>query len=382
MEYLTYSLISSDDPIDDSRHYYATIANYTEAVLSEANNSEIINVVLDYQNFLAATGLEKVRSRSEYILEALLIGVLWNEYIQHAVAFSPYFNGLFALLRSLRNIAVLKPLADFSQGVAVTVLLTKKADKDCKCYSISDFSKLIQWLSATNDFAGQVIRIKKWEKFFKSVPAEVGYLLKMISDFGAWFSEKSQVELGSFTQNVNSFLNTNYHKRRWREDLILCGRSEAQYHLSMIGAEIMNRAFREDFLKAKNKTVLLPACMSKNTTSCRAVQDKRERVCVGCTGDCAVKRLRDLGNKHGFSILVVPHSFEYKRYLRIWSGHHDTGFIGVSCVLNLLEGGYAMKHYNLAGQCVLLDYCGCSSHWYEAGGPTNLDEHQLLRLIK
>lgn len=47
----------------------------------------------------------------------------------------------------------------------------------------------------------------------------------------------------------------------WRKDVIFCVSRRAEYHLNMVGAEIMNRAYRERFIKTPKKAVLLPACM-------------------------------------------------------------------------------------------------------------------------
>ena len=62
------------------------------------------------------------------------------------------------------------------------------------------------------------------------------------------------------------------------------------------------------------------------------------------------------------------------------SENKNTGYIEVACVLNLLEGGYAMKNLELPAQCVFLDYCGCINHWHPLGTPTNLNRKHLKNI--
>jgi uncharacterized protein len=55
--------------------------------------------------------------------------------------------------------------------------------------------------------------------------------------------------------------------------------------------------------------------------------------------------------------------------------------VGVTCILNLLTGGYEMKRLNIASQCVFLDYCGCKKHWDNDERPTTLNLQELIDVI-
>ena len=54
--------------------------------------------------------------------------------------------------------------------------------------------------------------------------------------------------MGSSTEEVNGFLILANEKYRYR-DYISCRKKEVEYHLNMVGAEIMNNSYREEFLK-------------------------------------------------------------------------------------------------------------------------------------
>ena len=51
----------------------------------------------------------------------------------------------------------------------------------------------------------------------------------------------------------------------------------------MVGAELMNRAFREEYNKTKAKVVLVPGCMrGRLPEECEAKKVKEGLLCQGC----------------------------------------------------------------------------------------------------
>ena len=69
-----------------------------------------------------------------------------------------------------------------------------------------------------------------------------------------------------------------------KEDVIFSARPRVEYHLNMVGAEIMNRAFRDDFMKTKRKAVILQACMRYfPKPQCKARSNGLSCECAECT---------------------------------------------------------------------------------------------------
>ncbi len=60
---------------------------------------------------------------------------------------------------------------------------------------------------------------------------------------------------------------------------------------------MLNRAYREEFLKTKEKRLLLPACMRLNFNNCKACETKNGYVCEKCTKSCKVNMYTKLGGK-------------------------------------------------------------------------------------
>jgi hypothetical protein len=196
-----------------------------------------------------------------------------------------------------------------------------------------------------------------------------------------WFEEESLFCMGRFTPNVDAFVVKNRDSYKWREDQFSCLRSRAEYHLNMVGAEIMNRAFQMEFLAAERKTVLVPGCMRiRSAEECEGVKTHDGVRCSSCEPKCNVNQLRLLGLKQNFDVCVMPHSTDLSRWAAK-PGDPSSAVVGVACLSVLVQGGWELKRCNVPAQCVLLNQCGCKKHWDQVGFPTELDIRELKRII-
>ena len=161
---------------------------------------------------------------------------------------------------------------------------------------------------------------------------------------------------------------------------MFCNRKEVEYHLNMVGAEIMNNAYREEFLKTKEKRLLLPACMRlKDEYNCKAIKTDEGYICANCNKNCHVNKYDELGKTYGFKTYIIPH--ESSISIKKKFNYGDIGIIGVACILNLISGGLKAKNIGFIPQCVYLDYCGCKLHWDQAGIITDINLNKLLYTI-
>ncbi len=187
--------------------------------------------------------------------------------------------------------------------------------------------------------------------------------------------------IGKYTRNVEKFINVNRNRYKWREDRISCTRTRLENHLNMAGAELLNRAFRKDFINTEITDILLPGCMRySGNNECKAVKEKKGLKCIGCNKCCRVSRIRNIGLKNNFGVYILPHASD----LSLWStkdGEIRRRVIASACISNLVEGGLELKRYNVPAQCVLLDYCGCAKHWLYEDMPTELNVDELLRRL-
>ena len=381
MNPVTYSL-NIDEKNSDG--YYRAISDFTDEVLlkSEESVAPIINGYLDY---IKKYKLETPREKEEYILELLSFGILWRTYASTALSVqSAPFITLSKMGEWRKKHQRIKPFIDLSRGILISVFLLPavKNKNEVPFPSIELIDRACLWFEATGEFREEALRFIRWRGYWGTLHlSEQIKIFSAIAGFRGWFEARAAEALGKYTSNVKSFLSRSRVRYRWREDRISCSRTEAEYHLNMVGAELMNRAFREEFNSTRDTSLLLPGCMrTRSKEECEALKEDKGLKCSGCEPKCRVNHLRLLGLKKDFEVYVIPHASD----LSLWSpedGAAKKGVVASACVTTLVEGGWELKRYGIAAQCVLLDYCGCKKHWHPTGALTELNKTELERII-
>ncbi len=381
MKAVTYSLNLNSSNSDE---YYSDVRKLTDEVVIKAD--ELIGKqVADYTNYLREFNLEEIREREEYILEFLSFSVLWKAYSKTALAIKV---APFILLSQMgewrKKHQKLKPLIDLARGFLTTLFLLPKVNPNelVTIPTLEKIDRVCLWFEATGEFREQALRFVRWRAFLTTLTQiQQENFFIAIAEFRNWFELSTSNILGKYTSEVDLFLVQSKKKYRWREDRISCSRTRAEYHLNMVGAELLNRAFRKNFLDTEATSLLLPGCMRiRSKEECEAIKEPKGLKCVGCDAKCRVNEFRKLGEKKNFEVYVIPHASD----LSLWSpkkGNPRKGVIASACVTTLVEGGWELKRYGVPAQCVLLDYSGCKKHWHQEGVPTRINKHELERII-
>lgn len=377
MEIITYDLKAN---LDNSDKFYSDISIFTDEVINTIDKFSK-GIIEDYMSFVKKSGNEELRGKNEYLLEFLILGVLWNNYINNARKLDGVHEHMLTGLVSLRkNGGVTKRAADFLRGIFSTIFLMKRSNDKIK-FSIDNLDKLLDWLSASGEFSQEVKKLNGWEKYLLTkFKGQSTGIIEVSTQTALWFKERSCEVLGKYTDKVESFLDYEKREYSWREDYLFCGRRRDEYHLNMVGAEILNREYRKKFLATKEKLLLLPACMrALDDDSCKSIKTDEGYVCMKCTGSCRVNNLTSMGEKNGFKVLIIPH--ESDAFKNRNKNIEETGIIGVACVLNLISGGLKADALGFIPQCVFLDYCGCKKHWHNKGFSTDINISRLIKLL-
>lgn len=378
---MPYSLAPEGGPSDP---FYDTLRSFADDVTAEASRT-VGGTVGEFRAFIAEHHLEDLRTPEEYWLELLSFGLLWNSYGGYAirVRHAPFITMARMAEWRKRN-QRWKPAIDLARGFLTTLVLlpaagNRGADRPP---SLRDVDHLCLWLEATGEFREQALRFVRWRAFWETMPQErLTEVSTGIFAFTHWFVHRAGEVLGPYTRGVEPFLDRQAARYRWREDRIQCSRPRAEYHLNMVGAEIMNRAFRKDFLGTDVTAVLVPGCMrARQNGTCKAERVPEGLRCTGCEPACRVNALRITGERKDFSVFIIPHASDLRR----WSPQPDRPRVGVvasACVTTLVEGGWELKRYDVPAQCVLLDASGCSKHWHPQGIPTKFNMTELDRIL-
>ncbi|AIQ12980.1 DUF116 domain-containing protein [Paenibacillus durus] len=375
-ETLTYSLLGDRGTTDK---YYADVAAFTDEVMERM--SEEVQTIEDFDRFIAENNLKPI-DRAVYALEFLMIGVLWRVYGRRATAGSIYMGKLLSSLYRIRNrSAGAKIAVDRLKGIAGTTVLARSR-RFTDAINLSLFRRMIGWLRASGEFEQESERLAVWLDFLNKKPSsKSGNMLVRAARLGYWFEGRSRERLGCYTSRVAAYLNNNGQRLKWKENRIFVSRERVEYHLNMVGAEIMNRAFHGGFSAAKEKRVFLPVCMRhKSSEACQAVKDKEGYLCRSCSKDCQVNLITAMAKRYGCKVVVIPHASTAFGHRRIREG--EVGIVGIACVLNLISGGYKAKEMGYEPQCVLLHYSGCIQHWHPKGIETTIDLDRLEKILK
>jgi uncharacterized protein len=380
MEALTYSLKPGDTSSDV---YYSDVRLFTDEVISKSSDT-LTPLAGKYIEYLRLYNLEEIREPEEYILELLSFGLLWRAYAGKAlrVKHAPFIT-LSKMSEWRKKHQKYKPAIDITRGILFTLfLLPKNGSPPEALPRLEDIDHVCKWFEATGEFREQALRFVRWRAYWGTVDEkELAETFLTIRKYTDWFINRSNEVLGKYTANVEGFLNEAGLRYLWREDRIQCTRSRNEYHLNMVGAELMNRAFRSEYLNTVKKAVLVPGCMRAHTNGeCKAGKIKEGLICEDCTPKCNVNRLRNMGKKYNFDVFIIPHASD----LSLWSPGPDresTGIIASACVTTLVEGGWELKRYDVPAQCVLLDCSGCKKHWHTEGFMTNFSIGELKRIL-
>jgi len=372
---ITYSLLNGQI---DSGIYYDEIEAFGQKQIALMDKS-YGNLVDRFQSYCENYLPEQPPSRGTLLFEALMLGMFWNIYGGFAKGSSDKSILLLNHAAHRRQKGgISRKYADFLRAGFAYMLLESSGNQHQFLFLDNEgLRKLIRWMQATGEFHREAKRLSDWLSFFESESRTYTFInICILRGFAAAFKTESQQVLGKYTMNVDRFIKTVKHDNKLREDKISILRQRSEYHLNMLGAFIYNLELRNEFLKTKKKTVLLPACMkARQSSACRAMAGKSGQTCTGCTKDCQVNQLSQLGLQYNFSVEIVLHSSDVSASDQF--SETDTGFVGVACAASVIAGGLELMNKRIPAQCVLLDHCGCR-HWSRKPETTSLNINELM----
>jgi uncharacterized protein len=375
MSYTTYSL----RPEGVSHMVYArAVARLADDVIRQGESLRA--TVTDYGCFVASSAREARRTHEEYLLEALLLGVLWRARGHEALAVAHGHADVLGLLAGERR----SGCGRRRDGSNAILLSLDAPHRSCTTEpSLEQIDRLTEWLLATGEYDDELARLRGWQDFLAGAPERAPGVLRALVGFAATFEAMGRGALGVFTARVDDFLQRVLPQRGVAEDTVQCSRPRVEYHFNMVGAEILNRAWRKAFLACERHVVVLPGCARRRMSiDCLAVRSETELRCRGCSVDCSVAAATHLANRSGDEALAVVHGSDFGRFLAspALSGG-EVGIVGVACVPGLVGAGWRARAHGLPAQCVLLESSGCE-HWRERPEPTRLDLAELGRILE
>ncbi|MEW5959573.1 MAG: DUF116 domain-containing protein [Chloroflexota bacterium] len=381
-------------PNRTSDRYYRDIAALADRWLaySQKTAAALIN---DFRAFRQSEG-EADHSFEACALELLALGVLLREHGRQAANLSRWSAWLLAKLVILQS---QWPGAEraikFSRGLITGALRDTVVQQNALTGEGGDkpedrlppepaeaVAHLIRWLRAHGETA-QAVRFTVWQDYLTTIDSEqaqqaLGQSLTLADDF----ARESKPVLGRYTAGVEPYRATVAGQARFRYDAELLTRTRLEYHLGLLGTEILNRVYRDRFAATEQKLVIVPPCLRTPPAGmdCQAEQTSLGARCRGCQPACRVNQLTRLGQQQGFLVCCIPDD-ELARVCLASGQAGRLGVVGLSCALTNWSAGWEAERLGLAAQGLLLDYSGCPQHWHPQGVPTDTNLRQLRALL-
>lgn len=239
-----------------SLDFYEKLELITSGVLEKANQ-DMGQLIDQYR-----ASDDQVGTRGKALLDMLITGVLWNEHSVYQCRFLTFKSSIINILYKLRKNSQLKKNVDRIRGKLAGYWLTKPK-RNLPLHNLKNLKRLECYLAATCEYGEELKRIKLLRKFLSGMKSNKGVeALRQITNFAEWFKEHAEKKLSAYTKGLDNFLANHYQNYKGREDYFLTGRRQVEYHLNMLGAEILNRSLRNEFRETKKQVLLLPACMA------------------------------------------------------------------------------------------------------------------------
>lgn len=388
MTAMPYSLQATDRTSD---RYYEDIAAFADR-WSAYTREIVADLVSDFQAFCKSEGLAD-RSFEAHALELLALGVLLREHGRQATNLPDWAGWLLGRLVSLQHKwPGAKPALKVVRGL-ITGLVNDSVDQQTAATKTrSDrlppepgtVAVLIRWLRAHDQLA-QAERFEAWQDYLTTIDPELSrQAIRQSLALADTFAVESEQTLGRYTAGVVGYRTGVSGCSRFRYDAELLTRTRLEYHLGLLGMEILNRIYRDRFEATDQKLVIVPPCLRTPSPGevCQAEQSSLGAICRGCHSACRVHQLTRLGQQQGFLVCCIPDDeLEKVCVASGTAGSNSIGVLGLSCALTNWSAGWEAERLGLAAQGHLLDFPGCRQHWHPRGLPTDTNLKQLRTMV-
>ncbi len=380
MEHLPYNLQAETGNSDE---YYRTIAAFTDRWLVIARR-RVAHIIPAYQHHQARNG-QTARSFDECAFEFLALGVLLRQHVDQAVGLPLWMAGLLQKLvifqerhkTAERPVKLLRGVLGGLAGVFVDGVGRYRGVPAAAHWqqttAVQMVDQLLAWLRAQGEFT-QAERFAAWRDYLARLhPHAARRTLRQAYHLAEEFAHTSAQTLRDYTHGVEPYLAETAPACRWRYDAALVTRGPLEYHLGMLGTEILNRAYRTRFQATTRRMIIVPPCLrALPAPACQAVQTPLGRLCQGCTPTCRIHQITRLAARNGVPVYSIPDDQLSKLCVATGqAGSQELGVIGLACAPRNWSAGWEAERLGLAAQGVLLDYAGCQKHWQPEDLPTD-----------
>ena len=183
--------------------------------------------------------------------------------------------------------------------------------------------------------------------------------------------------LEKYTEQTEEHLKTLPLRKIWDRRLAT---TREQYHLYMLEIELINRLFREEFLKADRKIALMPYCLQDFSVSCKSAENGFDYQCTHCSGKCFQNHASRILEAHSIEPYIwmggdmkqlAKYTFHEKRTF---------GVLGIACIPELTFGMRTCRRNNIPVVGIPLNANRCA-RWFGDFFTNSVDLNELEKLV-
>ena len=188
----------------NSDAFYSDVAEFVDRVLREAEfrGGPLLD---EYSEYLRSATEEAARSRGEYAMELLTLGMTLRLYAKTAARTKEWAVSMAEVfLRLRRRSQFLKPAADIVRGAIFRFGFATPADcNEPELMGLDRLPRLLRWLEATGGFDEEAARLHHWHNYLLTAATHASStcLENGISLFD-WFGTEAAGALGSYNRGV------------------------------------------------------------------------------------------------------------------------------------------------------------------------------------
>ena len=222
----------------------------------------------------------------------------------------------------------------------------------------NELLKILQKASRSTSFLNKTANSKKNPRLFE--------LLKSLKSF-----------LGNYITGIDDHLARLSLSKRF--DGVLSTK-EHQYYLYMIEFELVNRIYKNEFLKSKRKIALLPHCLRDLSRKCMSAPSGMDYVCKSCSKNCYINFASNIlkeVNVEPYIWMTVSQRALFKKQT---DDRKDIGVLGIACIPELIRGMRMCLKKNIPVVGIPLDANRCA-RWMGEFHPNTINLSKLKELV-
>ena len=148
-----------------------------------------------------------------------------------------------------------------------------------------------------------------------------------------------------------------------RDDIDFLSTPPEKYIRNLLCVSVLNRIYRDEFLKTDRKMIVLPECLKDyGPDTCCRIKRKNFAECTQCLPDCHVNIVDESFVNRKTEMILEPDDTDLMA-ADLRQKHGTVGIVGVACVLTLAPGFKDTLKYKHPTQGVFLNYSSCKYHW-------------------